>query len=135
MPDISCQKEHDDNFKVVNKPVYVSSAAGQSPMKPNSVLGSPLKESFNHSYSDDELELVANSLNNLLSDLKHDSEATLYPTKDPDDDLKYNAKIRTDDSVYYSSDEESDGNMELIFDPLGSSFTDPRTGKQYTLDN
>lgn len=126
---VSCALENEYISPSSNKPLQVSTAVGPESQ-------SLLQESFNRSYSDQELDMVANSLNNLLSDLKHDSETTLYPTKDTEEcDMPYKEKLRQEDSVYYSSDEENEGNLELVFDPLGSSFTDPRTGKRYILDD
>ena len=91
--------------------------------------------------SEEELELVAQSLNNLLVDLRHDSEVTLHHRTEKDDEnihISQAVKASTnevDDSMYLSSDEENEGKLELIFDTRGSSFTDPKTGKCYQLDD
>ncbi len=97
--------------------------------------GSSIDESYNRSNSDYELQKVAASLNHLLSDLKNDSETTLYPALDRESkDRKIESRYNDEKSIYYSSD-ESEQDLELIFDPLGNSFTDSRTGNRYILDD
>jgi hypothetical protein len=121
--------------------LIVSSGVGPNSQPYNDVLETAVEESYNQISSDDELQKVTASLNNLLSDLKHDSETTLFPGADKQSkDMQFGSSYhdeqsRKEESIYCSSDEEADHDLELVFDPLGNSFTDPRTGKRYILDD
>lgn len=125
-------KANEESSNIVKKPLQVSASVGPSQTHEP---GSSIDESYNRSNSDYELQKVAASLNHLLSDLKNDSETTLYPALDRESkDRKIESRYNDEKSIYYSSD-ENEQDLELIFDPLGNSFTDSRTGNRYILDD